>query len=195
MAYEPKSFDDLIGTAGLSDELLKNHFTLYQGYVKNINGLLDESKTIEDSGFNTTQAYQELRRRLGWEFDGMRLHELYFENLTKGGKEQELSSGLHGHIASEFGSIEKWTERFKKMLSLRGIGWVVLYYDKVADKLFNVWINEHDGGHLVGCEPILVVDVFEHAYMLDYGVKRDGYIEAVMNAIDWEMCEKRFDQV
>lgn len=192
MAYEAKNFDSLIGLEGLSDGLLKNHFTLYQGYVKNINGLLDESKKVVESGFDATQSFPELRRRLGWEWNGMRLHELYFENLSKDGKEQGLSSGLHHHIASEFGSIEKWTESFKKMLMMRGIGWVVLYYDKAADKLFNVWINEHDSGHLAGCVPILVIDVFEHAYMLDYGTKRDGYIEAIMSAIDWKVCDKRF---
>lgn len=194
MPYESKNFENLIGISGLSDELLKNHFTLYQGYVKNINSLLDESKKVIESGFDSTQSFSELRRRLGWEWNGMRLHEYYFENLIKGGVEANLSSKLHQHIASQFGSIDKWNERFKKMLMVRGIGWVVLYYDKAADKLFNVWINEHDCGHLAGCTPILVIDIFEHAYMFDYGTKRDGYIEAIMNAIDWKICESRFDE-
>ncbi|OPZ23150.1 MAG: Superoxide dismutase (Fe) [bacterium ADurb.BinA186] len=194
MTYKERNFDDLFGVTGLSDELLKNHFTLYQGYVKNINGLLEESQKVIESGFGTTQSFPELRRRLSWEWNGMRLHELYFDNLKKGAKAQELSSKLHQHLASEFGSIEKWRELYKRMLSFRGIGWVVLYYDKATDKLFNVWINEHDVGHLAGCEPILVIDVFEHAYMMDYGTKRDGYIEAIMNAIDWSVCEKRFDE-
>ena len=62
------------------------------------------------------------------------------------------------------------------MLAMRGIGWVILYCDKQANRLFNVWINEHDAGHFAGCQPLLVIDVFEHAYMLDYGIKRADYI-------------------
>jgi len=68
---------------------------------------------------------------------------------------------------------------------------VILYHDQQADRLFNVWINEHDAGHFAGTKPILVIDVFEHAYMLDYGIKRADYIEAIMKAISWESAEQR----
>ena len=81
---------------------------------------------------------------------------------------------------------------FKANASMRGIGWVVLYYDPLSKKLFNVWINEHDVGHLSGCIPILVLDVFEHAYMVDYGLKKVDYIEAFFKAIDWDIIAKRF---
>ncbi|MFA7243960.1 MAG: Fe-Mn family superoxide dismutase [Patescibacteria group bacterium] len=190
--YEAKNFEELIGTKGFSEELLKNHFTLYQGYVKNINGLIEENSKMAESGDFESRCFSELKRRMGWEWNGMRLHELYFGNLIKSGKEQDPSSKLHKYLASEFGSIDRWRESFKRMLTMRGIGWLVIYYDKIGDKLLNVWVGEHDTGHLAGCEPILVVDAFEHAYMLDYGTKRDGYIEAIINAIDWSVCERRF---
>ena len=91
----------------------------------------------------------------------------------------------------EFGSYDFFEKDFKAMGAMRGIGWVILYYDKQAERLFNVWINEHDTGHFSGCVPLLVMDVFEHAYMLDYGIKRADYIEAFMKAINWEAVGKR----
>ena len=73
---------------------------------------------------------------------------------------------------------------------MRGIGWVVLYFDETG--LLNIsWINEHDVGHLAGAKPLLVMDVFEHAYITDYGIKRADYIEAFWKAIDWDVVEKR----
>ncbi|MEK7624811.1 MAG: Fe-Mn family superoxide dismutase [Patescibacteria group bacterium] len=187
--YQPKNFDSLLGTAGFSDQLLKNHFTLYQGYVTNFNKLNDILVAMEKDGKFGTPEYSELNRRLGWEFNGMRLHELYFGNLTA--KASSATSELKGKIAKEFGSFEVFEKDFRAMAAMRGIGWVVLYFDKEADRLFNVWINEHDVGHFAGCVPLLVMDVFEHAYMLDYGIKRADYIEAFMKAIDWVVVEGR----
>jgi Fe-Mn family superoxide dismutase len=194
MAYEAKNFEHLLGIPGFSDTLLKNHFTLYQGYVSNMNKLNDILVAMEKEGKFSTLEFAELNRRLGWEFNGMRLHEFYFWNLAKGGKPLDHNSELYGKIIHEFGSFEHWEKDFRSMGAIRGIGWVVLYYDQKADRLFNVWINEHDTGHLAGAVPILVMDVFEHAYMIDYGLKRADYIEAFFRAIDWKACAERFDK-
>ena len=183
--YQPKNYDNLIGINGLSEQLLKNHFTLYQGYVANFNKLNDILVAMEKDGKFGTPEYAELNRRFGWEFNGMRLHEYYFENLTKNFKELEKSSALMSAIEKEFGSYEMWEKDFKAMGAMRGIGWVILYHDKVADRLFNVWINEHDAGHFAGAAPLLVMDVFEHAYLTDYGLSRKDYIEKFMLMIDW----------
>ena len=191
MSYQPKNYDNLIGIGGLSEQLLKNHFTLYQGYVANFNKLNDILVAMEKDGKFGTPEYAELNRRFGWEFNGMRLHEYYFENLIKDFKELEKSSALMSAIEKEFGSYGMWEKDFKAMGALRGIGWVILYHDKIADRLFNVWINEHDVGHFVGAAPLLVMDVFEHAYLTDYGLGRKDYIEKFMAAIDWNMVEKR----
>ena len=122
----------------------------------------------------------------------MRLHEYYFENLAKEPREMDKNSELFKKIIQEFGSYEMWEKDFKSMGAMRGIGWVMLYFDQKAGRLFNVWINEHDVGHLSGALPVLVMDVFEHAYMLDYGLKKADYIERFFKAIDWEVVEKRF---
>ncbi len=189
MPYEPKNFDSLLGTAGFSDNLLKNHFTLYQGYVTNVNKLISLENTPPG-----TPEYAELKRRFGWEFNGMRLHELYFWSMVKGGKELGKKTKIAKKIAEDFGSLEKWEGDFKATGAMRGIGWVILYYDLHAKKLFNCWINEHDTGHLAGSEPLLVMDVFEHAYMVDYQLKKADYIHAFMKAIDWDSVSERYER-
>jgi Fe-Mn family superoxide dismutase len=194
MHYEPKNFDHLLGTEGLSDALLKNHFTLYQGYVTNINKLNDILVAMEKEGKFSTPEFAELNRRFGWEFNGMRLHELYFWNMARDGRPLDRNSDLYRKIVQEFGSLEHWEKDFRSMGAMRGIGWVVLYYDRSSERLFNVWINEHDTGHLAGAMPVLVMDVFEHAYMLDYGLKKADYIQAFFQAIDWKSCAERFDK-
>jgi len=188
MAYEPKNFDHLLGTQGFSDTLLKNHFTLYQGYVTNTNKLIELLDTKEKG----TPEYSELKRRLGWEWNGMRLHELYFGNMAKSGV--ALDNGkLKEKIEKVYGSFEKWREHFVSVGKMRGIGWVILYYDKEKGELFNVWVNEHDFWHLAGCVPLLVLDVFEHAYMVDYGLKKADYIENFFKSIDWKAVLERFN--
>lgn len=190
MAYNAKDYTKLIGIEGFSQTLLNNHFTLYQGYVTNTNKLADILAAMLKEGKTGAPEYAELKRRFGWEFDGMRLHELYFENL--GGKTALVKSGvLRKMIEASFGSYESWEQDFKATGAMRGIGWVVLYYDVPDCRLVNQWINEHDVGHLVGCQPILVMDVFEHAFMIDYGLKRADYIAAFFKNINWKTVENR----
>ncbi len=193
MQFEPKNFESLLGTAGFSDILLKNHFTLYQGYVTNTNKLADDLAASLKAGWAGTPGYSELKRRFGWEFNGMRLHELYFGNMVKGGSPVDKNSHLFKKIVEDFGSWENWEKDFKSTGSMRGIGWTILYFDKNSNRLFNVWVNEHDFGHLAGCVPLLVLDVFEHAYMIDYGLKKADYIEAFFKAIDWKAVSERFN--
>ncbi len=195
MTYEVKNFDSLLGTKGFSDQLLKNHFTLYQGYVANSNKLEDALSTMTKEGKISTPEYAELKRRFGWEWNGMRLHEYYFGNIIKGGKEINKNTNLYKKIVANFGSYEDWEKDFKATGAMRGIGWIILYYDRVEGRLFNAWINEHDVGHLSGAMPLLVMDVFEHAYMIDYGLKKADYIEAFFKAIDWTIDPKMDAQV
>lgn len=189
--FEPVNFDSLIGTQGFSDTLMKNHFTLYQGYVKNTNTFVDTFKKMRDEDKLATPEAAELRRRFGWEFNGMRLHELYFGNMAKGGVAMEKGEKLEKKIMESFGSVDACIEEFKAVGAQRGIGWAVLAHDKQSDRLFNVWVNEHDAGHLATTTPLLIMDVFEHAFVLDYGLKRADYIEAFTAAIDWKTVNER----
>lgn len=190
MAYTPKDYSNLIGVEGFSETLLKNHFTLYHGYVTNTNKVLDALDLMLKDAKVSTPEFAELKRRLGWEFNGMRLHEYYFENL--GGKAGINKEGkLFKKITEDFGSYDMWEKDFKTVGTMRGIGWAVLYQDITNGKLFNFWINEHDVGHAAGCNPILIMDVFEHAFMIDYGLKRADYIEAFFKNINWDIVEAR----
>jgi Fe-Mn family superoxide dismutase len=190
MAYEAKDYSKLIGMEGFSDMLLNNHFTLYKGYVTNTSKVMDMLAAMLKEGKAGTPEYAELKRRFGWEFNGMRLHEYYFDNL--GGKAAlDKFSKLGKRLVENFGSYEDWEKDFKATGAMRGIGWTILYHDTIGGKLLNQWINEHDVGHPVGCIPILVLDVFEHAFLTDYGLKRADYIEAFFKNINWAIVEGR----
>ncbi len=189
--YKAKKYDDLLGLDGFSNGLLKDHFTLYEGYVANTNKIADILADKMKNGGVGTSEYSELKRRFGWEFNGMRLHEYYFDNLTKSATPLDPQSKLAKKIIESFDSLEQFEQDLKSTGAMRGIGWVVLAYDKDAGKLFNTWISEHDGGHLAGATPLLVMDVFEHAFIADYGLKRVEYIENFWNAIAWRKVEAR----
>jgi Fe-Mn family superoxide dismutase len=190
MAYTAKDYSNLIGMEGFSETLLKNHFTLYQGYVTNTNKVLDAlGQMLKDDKAGTPE-FGELKRRLGWEFNGMRLHEYYFENL--GGKAPlEKASPLSKKLVEDFGSYDAWEKDFKATGAMRGIGWVALYQDNATGRLINFWINEHDVAHPAGCKLLLIMDVFEHAFMIDYGLKRADYIAAFFKNINWAAAEGR----
>ncbi len=190
MAYEAKDYSNLLGMKGFSETLLKNHFTLYQGYVNNTNKLLDTLNAMLKEEKTGLPEFAEIKRRLGWEWNGMRLHELYFENLGGDGNFPQ-DSKIAKLINENFGSFDNWLKDFKGTGTMRGIGWVGLYQDILFGKIFNFWINEHDVGHPAGCNPLLIMDVFEHAFMLDYGLKRADYIEAFFKNINWQEVEKR----
>ena len=190
MSYAAKDYSRLLGMAGFSDTLLKNHFTLYQGYVTNTNKVLDTLSAMLKEGKQGAYEFAELKRRLGWEFNGMRLHEYYFENLGGNGDPAKAPK-LTQRVVEQFGSIEACTADFMATAAMRGIGWVICYEDLESGRLFNMWINEHDVGHPAGANPLLILDVFEHAFMIDYGLKRADYIQAFFKNLNWEVVEKR----
>ena len=190
--YETQNFDHLIGLEGFSEKALQTHFKLYSGYVTNTNKVSDILKEMINQGQETSYEFAELKRRNGWEYSGMRLHELFFGNISKQNNELDSSLPLYKKIVEEFGSYANWEKDFRATASMRGIGWVILYFDENSRRLFNVWINEHDVGHLPNCKPLLVLDVFEHAFMLDYNTNKPDYLNSFFKAIDWEVVSKRF---
>ncbi len=192
--YVAKSYDGLLGQLpGIDDSVLKMHFKLYQGYVTNANKLLSILQDMEKEGKLRSPEYAGLKRMLGWEWDGMRLHELYFDNLGSKTK-YDTKSNLAQAIEKEFGSFDKWAADFKATGLIRGIGWSILYLDNQTGRLINTWINEHDLGHLAGGTPIVVMDVFEHAYITQYGLDRAQYVDAFFNNINWDVVNKRFSE-
>ena len=194
MTYEAKNYENLIGLENFSEQMLKNHFTLYQGYVTNFNKVSSALAQMAAEDKLESPEHNELRRRLGWEFNGVRLHEYYFENLTKEKTTLTKGSPLELQISKDFGSVESWEKQFRATGAMRGIGWAMLCYDENSGSLFNIWINEHDTGHFAGSKPILIMDVFEHAFMTDYQLKKADYIEAFMKNVNWSAVESRLEQ-
>ncbi len=186
--YTPKDYSYLIKSMPKLDQgLLDIHFKLYQGYVTQVNQL---DQMLEEEG-EKSFTYQAIKRRYGWEYDGMVLHELYFDNLGGDGKLSQTSL-LYQKIVVQFGSYENWVKDFKATSLVRGVGWVVLYWNPKTGKLYNAWITEHDTGPLFCDIPLLVVDLWEHAYLSQFKLDKSEYINVVFDYINWAVASNRF---
>jgi superoxide dismutase, Fe-Mn family len=191
--YKAKEFK-LSGLTGISDKTLEMHFGLYEGYVKNTNLLLEELKEIAQKGevSGKNPEYSELTRRLGFEYGGMVLHEYYFENLAPKGRGSP-SNDLQKSLEEYFGDFAMWKQSFTAVGDMRGVGWAVLYRDPKTQQLSNHWIALHQDGVPSGFDPIIVMDVWEHAYLLDYKpAERAKYIDAFFSNINWDAINARF---
>lgn len=198
-SYKAREFN-LSGLNGISDETLEMHFKLYEGYVKETNKLTEGiTKFIQDGNVDQEEmpAYSELTRRLGFEYNGMVLHEYYFDNLKSGGGpgDPDRAAQFAKAAESSFGSYEIWKADFVGIGKMRGVGWAICYQNPANGRLSNHWITLHETGNVAGFAPVLVMDVWEHAYLLDYKpAERPKYIEAFFSNIDWTTVEKRLQK-
>jgi len=198
-SYKAREFN-LSGLNGISDETLDVHFKLYEGYVKETNKLTEAiTKFIQDGNVDQEEmpAYSELTRRLGFEYNGMVLHEYYFDNLKRGGVsgDPDRTAAFAKAAESTFGSYEIWKADFVGIGKMRGVGWAICYQNPSNGRLSNHWITLHETGNIAGFDPVLVMDVWEHAYLLDYKpAERSKYIEAFFSNIDWTVVEKRLQK-
>jgi Fe-Mn family superoxide dismutase len=192
--YEARSFARLKGLQGISDGQLADHFKLYQGYVKNTNLLTEklEAMNREGKAAGTEPAYAELTRRLGFEYNGMVLHEYYFENMAPGNPKLSKTGKLYGALGENFGGYDLWLSDFKAVATMRGVGWAILYLNPANGRLSNHWVEQHHDGNVAGFRPILVLDAWEHAFVPDYKpTERDKYVQAFMKNIAWDVIESR----
>ena len=194
-SYTARQFD-LSGLNGISDETLEMHFKLYEGYVKETNKLTEKiSEFLKDGKVDQEEmpAYSELTRRLGFEYNGMVLHEYYFGNMKRqGAGDPDKSSGFLKAAEASFGSYDIWKADFVSVGKMRGVGWAICYENPANGRLSNHWITLHEVGNVSGFNPVLVMDVWEHAFLLDYKpAERPKYIEAFFSNIDWASCEQR----
>ena len=190
MSYQAQDYSDLFGIQGFSEKLLKNHFSLYNGYAKETNEIMESLECLLAEGQTETEKFASLKQRMNWELDSMRLHELYFENLGGQGV-ISLVSPLLEKLKDNFGSYEAWEEDFKATANIQGVGWAMLCQDNSNGTLNNFWIDEYHVGHSVDRTPLLVLDAWDHSYILDYGLKRTDYIETFFKNIDWDVVHRR----
>jgi len=194
-AYAEQQFDRLSGLDGISDEQIREHLTLYAGYVRQVNLLNEELAALRSRGraSGRDMEFAELTRRLGFEYNGMILHEYYFSNLRAGALPRPgATSAVAQALAEAFGSVEDWRKDFQAIGGLRGVGWVLLCEDPMTRRLTNHWVCLHQNGVPAGFKPLLVLDVWEHAFMRGYkATERGRYLDVFFRNIDWHAVERR----
>jgi len=179
--------------SGISSKNIEEHLKLYKGYVNNTNLIFNKLSELKSDPEKNAFLLGELGRRFGFEFDGMRNHEYFFSSLSGGKKEINIEGELYKKIVKEWGSFENFLGHFKFVATTRGIGWTILYFDKISNKLIITWVDEHHLGQLTGLTPILCLDMWEHAYVYDYPTsEKKEYIEAFFENLNWNSIEENF---
>ncbi|MEK9160928.1 MAG: Fe-Mn family superoxide dismutase [Patescibacteria group bacterium] len=196
MTYTARTFA-LPKLKGLSEKQIEVHLALYAGYVTHMNLILDTIARLrnEDADKNAFTV-NELRRRLGFEFDGMRMHEYYFEQFEGGATDVATEGPLNSLAIARYGSWDGFIAHVKEVAGTRGIGWVVVYFDPVANSFHTAFVNDHELGQLAGLPIILVLDLWEHAYMVDYvPAQKKTYVEAFLENVNWTVVDARVKKV
>ncbi len=182
MKYEIKNYTHLVDIGKISNEAMQIHFKLYEGYVNNLN-ILNEKLNSGNLLEKNSPEWNELHRRYGWEFNGMRLHELFFDSLKPDANNDDHSPVFFENLKEEFFAMAK----------IRGMGWAMIVQDNTTKKLINTWVNEHDAGMMADVKVILCVDMFEHAYIKDFRTNRQEYLDSIFAHINWEVVQSRLD--
>jgi Fe-Mn family superoxide dismutase len=193
--YKAKTWD-LSDLTGISNETLAMHFKLYEGYVTNTNTLNEKvAALLKDGSLDPANmaVFSELKRRYGFEYNGMVLHEYYFDNMQKQGTGDPSTGDAFVNAAEKsFGSYDIWKADFTSVGKMRGVGWALALQDPTSGEISNHWISMHEEGNVAGYTPVLVMDVWEHAFIKDYApADRPKYIEAFFSNIAWSTVNGR----
>lgn len=191
MIHIAKDFSALVGQlSGFSDKQLTQHFKLYEGYVKKLNEIEERLNSVDKSLANYSFGdYSELKRREVVAFNGTYLHQLYFENLS--GTPTEAGDSLKTEIEKSFGSMEAW-EKDLRAAAASTPGWVLLTWNQVEKSLHHYIMYEHHIGFPVHQVPLMALDCWEHAFMIDYGIDKAAYLDAFIKHLNWEAVDERF---
>lgn len=192
--FEAKQFN--IGELkGISAKTIEEHMKLYAGYVKHSNLILEKIEELTVDSEKNAYALGEVQRRFGFEYNGMRNHEIYFESLSGGAKDLEEGSKLKEQIEKDFGGFDLWLNKFKAIALTRGIGWAMLYWDRKDERLLNAWVDEQHLGQLQDCSLILGLDMWEHSFVADYQPSgKKNYVEDFFENLNWKMVEENFEK-
>lgn len=189
--YAAKDYSKLRGLQGITDEQVEVHLQLYAGYVNRTNALQERLSALAQAG-TFDNAYQELKRRNGWEWNGMRLHEYYFDNLSAGAAALDEGNPFAAAVARQYGSVDAWKLDFMSTAKMPGVGWIVAYLDPASGQVLNCWINQHEVSHLAGARPALVLDVWEHAFSVyRKPTERAKYLEDFYANVAWDVVAQR----
>lgn len=191
--YTPRNFE-LGSLHGLSEKQIATHLSLYEGYVKHVNLLRETIHNLEKTDKEKYAfAIMETRRRLGFEFDGMRMHEYYFTQFEGGHHEPEETSPFTEATKEKYGSQNAFLDHLQTVAMTRGIGWTVLYQDIEGKTIHTAWVGDHEIGQLAGLPILLALDMWEHAFMVDYlPAEKKQYVDAFFKNLNWKTIEERF---
>ena len=177
---------------GISARNIEEHLKLYAGYVKHANLILEKIYELTQDAEKNAYALGEIQRRFGFEYNGMRNHEIYFNSLSGGSAPLE-NGKLKKAIEAEWGSFEAWLNRFKSIALTRGIGWAMLYHDRKENRLLSAWVDEQHLGQLQDCALVLGLDMWEHAFVYDYPTsEKKKYVEAFFENLNWKTVERNY---
>lgn len=190
--FTPKTFN-IPELSGISAKNIEEHLKLYKGYVTSANLIFNKLSELKSDPEKNGYIMAELQRRFSFEFDGMRNHEYYFHSFEGGAKDLPEGSELKSQIEKDWGSFENFMGHFKFVAMTRGVGWAILYFDKITNKLLISWVEEQHLGHLTGLSPVLTLDMWEHSYVYDYPTsEKKKYVEAFFANLNWEVIEENF---
>lgn len=190
--YTAKTFN-IPELVGISKQNIEEHLKLYAGYVTHTNLVLSKIKELSIDAENNMGLISGLQRRFGFEYNGMRNHEVYFNSFVGGASNLNDDSKLKNAISAEWGSFDAWLNLFKSIATTRGVGWAMLYYDRKENKLINAWVDEQHLGQLQDCTLVLALDVWEHSYVADYQPSgKKQYIEDFFKNLNWQTIEENF---
>lgn len=193
--YSPKQFN-LPELKGISPKQVEIHLKLYEGYVNFTNKLRETLAELRKDSEKNAYALGEVMRRLPFEFNGMRMHEYYFEQFEGGSKDMNTESEVCKALTQKYGDWDGFISHFKNVGLMRGIGWTILAYDPIGKTPHVYWVNDHELGQLAGLPILLALDMWEHAYMIDYvPADKVKYVEAFLSNINWSVVEKRFLEI
>jgi Fe-Mn family superoxide dismutase len=179
---------------GISEKTIEEHKKLYAGYVKHANLIMDHINELSADSEKNVYEINELQRRFAFEWGGMRNHEVYFELLSASVEDKGSAAPmLTSAIVQQWGSVDAWLTRFQSIAMTRGIGWAMLYYDTKSGELVNGWVDEQHLGQLVGCVPVIALDMWEHSYVADYQPSgKKQYVSDFLSQMNWAVAEKHF---
>ncbi len=188
--FEEKKFN-IPELQGISKKNIEEHLKLYAGYVKNVNLIIEKMAVLDSE--KDAYIVGELFRRFSFEYNGMRNHEIYFSSLENGAKAFNGESELGKRLLELFGTFEKFISEFTNLALTRGVGWAVLWYDKKEKRFLASWVDEQHLGQLNGCEMILALDMWEHAFVYDYPTsEKKKYVKSFFENLNWEKIEENF---
>jgi superoxide dismutase, Fe-Mn family len=193
LVAQEKQFD--LKTDYLSDKNIKNHKELYSQYVKDFNNISIKLDAADRSQVNSNNSdYRSLKLDETYNMNAAYLHELYFSNISDLNSEISMDSLSFIRLQRDFGTFDDWQKDFMACCAASRCGWAVTYLNTYTQKYMNTFIDLHSESVPAGFYPIVVMDVWQHAYYRDYFKDVSLYTKAMMKQLNWRVIEKRIQK-